>query len=119
MDHQIQERVQKTLDFIQKDREIPEDPWFFSRLTARMEKTARLSSSQGWIGNAVLRLRPILVLLLLLIGIAGGITLGRVLSSVSFFQEQTVTGSVAQEDASMTILMQLSGSFDEQILLMK
>ncbi|MBE0647450.1 MAG: hypothetical protein IH596_06685 [Bacteroidales bacterium] len=119
MDRQIQERVQKTLDFIQKDRDLPEDPWFYSRLTARLEKEAEQSSRKGWAGVVTLRLRPILVVLVLVIGIAGGIVLGKALSSPMGSGAQTASGFVAEEDPASAIFRELSGSFDEQILLMK
>ncbi len=119
MDHQIQERVQKTLDYIQKDRKITEDPWFFSRLTARLENEFEQSAKHGWLGITTLRLRPILAGMVLVIGIAGGIALGRVLSSPIVSGERTASGLVAEDDAASAIFRELSGSFDEQILLMK
>jgi len=119
MDHQNHERVQKTLDFIQIDRNLPEDPWFYSRLTARMEQASDQSFKRGWAGMVVFRLRPILAVMVLVIGITGGIALGRVLSSPVVFQEQTGAGFIADEDATTVIFRELSGSFNEQILLMK
>lgn len=119
MDSQIKDRVQKTLDFIQKDRNLPEDPWFYSRLTARMEKESEQTTKSGWIGIVSLRLKPVLAVIVLLIGMTGGIALGRALSSPVISSEQTPSGFVTEEDATTIIFKELSGSFDEQILLMK
>lgn len=118
MDHQIQERVQKTLDFIQKDREIPEDPWFYSRLKARMEKEIH-PPSMVWTGAALLRLKPLLFIVLILVSVAIGIVLGRVLSFPKASSEQTLSGFTEEKDATVIIFNELSGSMEEQILLMK
>jgi len=119
MDRQIQERVQKTLDFIQKDRDLPEDPWFYSRLSARLEKESEQSTRNRWAGMVSLRLRPILAVMVLVIGIAGGIMLGKALSAPMGSGAQTASGFVAEKDPASAIFRELSGSFDEQILLMK
>ncbi|MBL7137825.1 MAG: hypothetical protein ISS17_03510 [Bacteroidales bacterium] len=119
MDHQNQERVQKTLDFIQKDRVIPEDPWFYSHLTARMEKEAGLLHKPGWAGAVAIRLRPILVVMVVLVGIAGGIVLGRVLSAPGGSPEPTASLFSPEEDINAAIFKEISGSMDEQIVLMK
>ncbi|MFH1297085.1 MAG: hypothetical protein ABIJ04_07425 [Bacteroidota bacterium] len=119
MDHQNQERVQKTLDFIQKDRVIPEDPWFYSRLTARMEQEAGLIHQPGWAGTVAFRFRPILAVMVVLVGIAGGIALGRLLSAPASSQEPTVSLFPSEEDANTVMFREISGSMDEQIVLMK
>jgi len=118
MDRQIEERVQKTLDFIRKDRDIPEDPWFYSRLTARLEKEFQ-PSSPVLDRNLLWRLRPILAGVLILMAVTVGITLGKVLSNPSENQEMTLYGITEENDASIALFSELSGSFEEQIVLIK
>lgn len=119
MDRHNQDRVQRTLDFIQKDREIPEDPWFYSRLTARLEKESANSHSQGWVSAAAIRFRLVLVAIALIMGVTGGIELGRFFSTHPVSPAQEISGLMAEEDAAGVMFRELSGSFDEQILLMK
>jgi len=119
MDHKSRERVQKTLEFIQKDRIIPEDPWFYSRLIARMEKEKENARKPGLAGTVTLRLRPVLAVMVVLVGIAGGIMLGRVLSTTAGSRESTASIFLPEEDANAIIFREISGSIDEQILLMK
>ena len=113
------ERVKKTLDFIAKDKVIPEDPWFYSRLIARMENETEKAQPKPLAVAIALRLRPILAVVVVLIGIASGIALGRVLSAPSGSQEPTASIFSSEEDANAAIFREIGGSMDEQILLMK
>ena len=119
MDTKHQERVQKTLEFIEKDRIIPEDPWFYSRLIARMENEAEVDRANGWFGSLALRLRPVLAVVVVIFGITGGILLGRALSSVTGSPESSVSAYPSGEDAHAALFREVSGTMDEQILLMK
>lgn len=118
MDRQIEEKVQKTLDFIRKDRDIPEDPWFYSRLVARME-TKFERSSTVMARDLLWRLRPLLAGVLILIAVTVGATLGKVLSNPPENQEMTFYGITEENDASIALFSELSGSFEEQIVLIK
>jgi len=119
MDKKSQEKVQETLDFIQKDRVIPDDPWFYSRLVARMENEAEQAPERGLARSMVLRLRPVLAVMVLLIGIAGGVLLGRVLSAPLDSRESVALMSLPEEDANAIIFREISSAMDEQILLIK
>ena len=119
MEKKSQEKVQETLDYIQKDRIIPDDPWFYSRLIARMEKEAERAPQQGLAGSVMLRLRPVLVVMVVLIGIAGGVALGRFLSTPVDSRESTASIFLPGEDANALIFKEISSTMDEQILLIK
>jgi len=114
-----QDRVQKTLDFIQKDRIVPEDPWFYSRLMARIEGEKEQMVNPGFLGVRRLRLRPILGVILVMVGIAGGITLGKVISSPASTKEPAVSVFPMEEDANAAFFSEIGGANYEQILLMK
>ncbi len=119
MDHQNQEEVQKTLDFIQKDRIIPEDPWFYSRLVARMENETDVVRTSSLFGTLALQLRPILAVMVILVGITGGIFLGHAISPFVSSPGSTASVNSHEEDANAALYREISGSMDEQILLMK
>ncbi len=119
MDKKSQEKVQETFDFIQKDRVIPDDPWFYSRLIARMEKEAENAPQWGLVGSVILRLRPVLAVMVVLIGIAGGVVLGRFLSIPVDSLESTTAVLLPEEDANAIIFREISSAMDEQILLIK
>ncbi len=119
MEKKSQDKVQETIDFIQKDRVIPDDPYFYSRLIARMENEVEGAPQQRAATSFLLRLRPILAVMVVLIGIGGGILLGRVLSTPLEFQETSALISPPEEDANAIIFREISSAMDEQILLIK
>ena len=119
MEKNEQDRVKKTLDFIQKDRIIPEDPWFYSRLMSRIEGKKEPVHNPGWSGVTTLRLRPILGVIILMTGILGGITLGKVISSPANSKEPATSVFPLEEDANAAFFNEISGLNYEQILLMK
>ncbi|NQT78163.1 MAG: hypothetical protein HQ565_10645 [Bacteroidetes bacterium] len=113
------DRVQKTLDFIQKDRIIPKDPWFYSRLMTRIEGEKEQMYKPGLLGVITLRLRPILAVIVVMAGIVGGITLGKVISSPANTNESTISVFPLEEDANAAFFSEISDSNYEQILLIK
>lgn len=119
MDYNQKEKVQETLDFIQKDRNIPEDPWFYSRLIARMENETEKTQTMGLTGTVMLRLRPALAVMIILVGIAGGIFLGHAISPPVSPPGSTASVNLSGEEANTALFREISGSMDEQILLMK
>ena len=119
MDKKSQEKVQETFDFIQKDRVIPDDPWFYSRLIARMENEAEKTFQRKLAGSVILRLRPALAMMVVLIGIAGGVLLGRALSIPVDSPESSVSFFLLEEDPNAIIFKEISSAMDEQILLIK
>jgi len=119
MDHNQEEKIKRTLDFIEKDRNIPDDPWFYSRLIARMENQEEKKRAMGFIGTIAQRLRPVLALAVIVVGITGGIYLGRALSPPVSSQESAISVFITSEDASAVLFREISGSMDEQILLMR
>lgn len=119
MERTNQLKVQQTLEFIEKDRVIPEDPWFYSRLRARMENETGRTSRTGWAGAMAYRLRPVLAAVLILIAVSGGISLGNLLSRPATTPQAASLGLVADDDPTAALFRELSGTFDEQILLMK
>ena len=119
MEQKDQDRIQKTLDFIQKDRIIPEDPWFYSRLVQRIENEAEKTHKPGLAGAVALRLRPILAVIVVMLGIAGGIVLGKVISTPASSNEPLTSVFPIEEDANAAFFREINDSIYEQILLMK
>lgn len=119
MENKDQDRVQKTLDFIKKDRIIPEDPWFYSRLMHRIENEAGETHKPGLVRLAVLRLSPILAVIFIMVGIAGGIVLGKVINKPAVSNATTISVTQSEEDANTVFFTEINDSKYEQILLMK
>lgn len=113
------DRVQKTLDFIEKDRIISNDPWFYSRLMSRIEGEKEPEHKVGLFGLITPRLRPILAGMLIMLGIAGGVTLGKVISSPANTNELSISAFPLEEDANAAFFSEISDSNYEQILLIK
>jgi len=119
MERKNHDKVQKTLDFIQKDKIIPDDPWFYSRLMGRIEKEAEKTHKLGFTGIVTLRLRPLLAVMVIMVGIVGGITLGKVISTPTSSNEPTTSIVQPEEDANAAFFSEINSSIYEQILLMK
>lgn len=119
MENQNPDKVEKTFAYIRKDRAIPENPWFYSRLVARMEREASDSRQKKLSGTLLLRLKPILAVMLITIGVAGGILLGREVTPTARQQDQVSSSFQQIEDVNAALFREVSGSLDEQLLLMK
>lgn len=119
MERNEQDRVKKTLDFIQKDRIIPDDPWFYSRLMTRIKGELEPVRKSGLLGVISLRLRPILAGMIIMVGIAGGIALGKVISTPANSNDPNTSVFPLEQDANAAFFSEISGSSFEQILLMK
>ena len=113
------DRVQETLDYIKKDRIIPKDPWFYSRLMTRIEGEKEQSHKTGLFSVITLRFRPILAVIVVMVGIAGGISLGKVISTPANSNEVANPVFPLEENANAAFFSEISGSKFEQILLMK
>lgn len=113
------DKLQKTLDFIDKDRIISDDPWFYSRLMSRIEGEKEQSQKVGFFGLITPGIKPILAGMLVMIGIAAGITLGKVISSPANTNELVFSVSPVEEDANAAFFSEISDSNYEQILLIK
>jgi len=119
MEENKQDRIQKTLDFIEKDRIIPEDPWFYSRLMTRMKGETEQVRKVGLFGVIRLRPRPILAVIVVMIGITGGIGLGKIISNPENSIEQGTPVFSIEQDATTAFFNEISGADYEQILFMK
>lgn len=118
MENSIAEQVQRTLDYTGKDRQIPEDPWFFTRLTGRLEKTKPSGIYRAEAGF-LLRLRPALASALLILAAGAGILLGTFLSRSPSRDQQSGRAAMIEQFASENLLHEINGSRVEQILLLK
>jgi len=118
MDQEKENKIRRTLGFIEKDRVIPDDPWFYSRLMARMEREIG-ETQRGMAASLVMRLKPVLVGIALLVAVSGGTWLGKVISSPGQQPEISLLSGLPETDATTILFQEVSGSFDEQILLMK
>jgi len=112
------ERVEKTLRYLEKDKIIPENPWFYSRLSARIEKELTTASASVHT-LALVRLKPVFISLVLLAAITGGAFIGKVLSAGRDLPQAEDISIVAETDASAALYKEISGYYNEQMLLMK
>ena len=119
MDEKIDRRGEKTLDFIEQDKIMPENPWFYSRLITRMEQEIKAARTVPSFLLFSHRLRPVLAGLLILVTLAGGLVLGRLLTLRSHSEESVSLTSPVEEDATAAVFREISANSDEQILLLK
>ncbi|MFH1159596.1 MAG: hypothetical protein V1733_01435 [bacterium] len=114
----LDNRVERTLEFIKKDRIIPKVPWFYSRLVARMERESTQIRKSRHVNSISGRLKPVFAVMAILIAVAGGILLGKALSEPAGTPEISSISSLA-DDPSTAFYGEINGSSDEQKLLLK
>lgn len=118
MDTGMQNKTDRTIGYIARDRIVADDPWFYSRLMARFEREEE--SVQGRrIHAGFYRFKPLLIGMSLLITVAVGTGIGRLMSPEKPTAERDILTGFPDSDVSAALFQEVSGTFNEQILLMK
>ena len=116
MDSEVNEKVRKTVDLIDRDRIRPEDPFFTARMMARFERDYARNGRIAEHPSFMLRFRPVVTVAALALGIFAGIFLGTRLSKG--YDPLQADGRTSQIDqyAQEHFITEINGSFDEQLI---
>ncbi len=119
MEKDIQYKIDKTLDFISKDREVMDDPFMSTRLLARLEATPEPGPSAIWFRTVKASLKPVLATVVIGAGLAAGILAGRVLSTVPGPVTADGRGQMLEQYAADNFITEVNGTSEEQMLVIK
>lgn len=110
-----EEKVQRTLDFIERDRSLADDPFFTTRLMARTEKYFSSAGTVAYI-PLLIKLRPYLAAAVVIIGILAGIAAGTGLDRIPGNDKVVQRTVRLQEFAQEEYLSEIAAPVEEEIL---
>jgi hypothetical protein len=111
-----EEKVNKTLEFISRDRILEDDPYFTSRLMARLDNEFSAAGSKTFFLPLYYRLRPLLATFIIMLGIFTGILLGTRLGREPMAAQNTDRSSRLHQFAQEEFITEINGSPEEQLL---
>lgn len=111
-----EEKIKKTLDYIEKDRIVAEDPFFHTRLMARAEDYFSTTERRSGQGTVWIRLRPVIAGIVVVIGIFAGIFSGSRLSSLNRQNPEQARSEQLQQYSEESYINEINGSIEEQLL---
>jgi len=119
--HQTKQEIpfERVLDFIEKDRSIPEDSFFYTRLQARMEREQSVKQGLNPLISRLASLRYVITGMAAIFLVAFGIALGTLVIPGSPDSRQITLNTLSGDDPSAMMLYALSLQYEEQILVIK
>lgn len=116
MNIESEEKVNKTLDSIQKDRLRADDPFFATRMMARAESAFDFPLKGRTFFAFSNKLRPLFAAALILVGMAAGIILGTQMSRREAAASTGDRSSRIQAFAQEDFLNEINGSLEQKLL---
>jgi hypothetical protein len=113
------EKVNKTMDFISRDRLMADDPYFSARLMAKVEHQFSRRDHAGGYSPLFAALRPVMAVAVIVIGIFAGIFLGKQLENGPAVGQETEHSIRLRQFVRAEFITEINGSVEEQILLNK
>lgn len=116
MDKETQEKVNRILDYIEKDRLVNEDPFFSTRLLARTENYFSNKQKQTVFTLFRISMQPVLAIAVIVLGIFIGIFSGSRLSMVKPRGSDLERNVRLEQLASESFITEINRSAEEQFL---
>jgi hypothetical protein len=110
-----EEKVQQTLDLIDRDKVLAEDPYFTTRLLARTEKYFSASGTASFIPLFV-KLRPYVAVVAIILGIFAGIAAGSRLERIPGKEQASQRTARLQQFAREEYITDITAPVEEEIL---
>jgi len=116
MNKEIQEKVDRIIDYIEKDRLVPEDPFFRTRLLARTE--GYFSGKKKNAGFVILRvkLQPVLAIAAIVLCLCFGIFSGSRMSMVKSQVSDSERNVQLEKYANESFINEINSPVEEQLL---
>jgi hypothetical protein len=108
--------ITRTLDHIEKDRLRPEDPFFTSRLMARAEREFSAAARTYRPSVVYMKLKPVLAVAAVALGIFAGIFLGGLLSRVNPVGQATDRSILLEHYANENHINDINGTIEEKLI---
>jgi hypothetical protein len=116
MDKETQEKVNRILDYIDKDRLVNQDPFFITRLLAKTEDYFSHKKKNTDLIPFWIRLRPALTIAIITLGIFIGIFSGSRLSMVNPRGSDSERNVLLEQYANESFINEVNSSIEEQLL---
>lgn len=116
MEKESEEMIRRTLDHIEKDRIRPEDPFFVSRLMARAEREFSAGARTYRPSLVYMKLKPVLAVAAVALGIFAGIFLGSLLSRSPSGGQSPDRSSRLEQYATENNITEINGSIEEKFI---
>jgi hypothetical protein len=113
---ETEEKVNRTMEFINRDRILEDDPYFQARLMARLGNQFTAAGSRTFFLPLYYRLRPVLATLVIMLGIFTGILLGTRLGREPVTAQPGDRTSRLHQFAQEEFITEINGSPEEQLL---
>lgn len=113
---ETEEKVNKTLDFINRDRVLADDPYFSARLMARAGYEFSHRKGSAGLSPVFMRLRPVLAIAVILLAIIAGMFLGTRLGKEPATLQTADRSSRLQRLAQEEFITEINGSVEETLL---
>lgn len=110
-----EEKVQRTLDLIDRDRNLADDPFFTTRLMAHTEKYFSSAGTGPYI-PLFIKLRPYLAAAVVIIGVLAGIMAGTGLDRIPGKSQAIQRTVKLQQFAQEEYLSEIATPVEEEIL---
>lgn len=117
MNKRIQDKINQTVDYIEKDKILPDNPFFFTRLVNRMESNNSLINKEMRNRWGV-QVKPVLISLYVIVFISSGILLGNLFvqqRDPELLPDQIYSTDI---DVDQNLFFEINGFYDEQLLLL-
>lgn len=116
MNRKTQEKVDRILDFIEKDRLVPEDPFFRTRLLAKTQGYFSGGQMKGEMAIFRLKLQTAVAIAAIVCGLFIGIFSGTRLSSAKPRESVSERHVQLEKYADESFLTEISNPAEEQLL---
>jgi hypothetical protein len=116
MNKETQEKVDRILDYIEKDRLVPEDPFFRTRLLARTESYFSGTKKNTELVILRLKLQPILAIAAIVFGLFIGIFSGSRLSIAKPGVSDSERNAQIKKYANESFISEINSPVEEQLL---
>lgn len=116
MEKSTEEKVNQAMDFITRDRMVAEDPYFTARLMGRTGHYFSGRRPAERYAASLLRLRPLLAVAFILLGLSAGIFLGSRLTNVLSADPVSERAALVEQFSQEHFITEINGTFEEQLL---
>jgi hypothetical protein len=116
MDKETQKKIDRVIDFIEKDRLMAEDPFFSTRLLARTEDYFSGNKKNIDINPFRIRLQPVFAIAIIVLGIFIGVFSGNRLSTEKQKESDSERIGRIEQYANESFITEIKSPVEEQLL---
>lgn len=116
MNIELQDKIDRTLGFLEKDRQVPHDPFFMTRLEARTEACFSCGTDRSAVRRFSVRWQPVFAVAAIVVGLFAGVLSGSLLSRTKTREPVSERSVQLERFASEAFISEISSPVEEQLL---